>query len=395
MTPRAIVGRLSLGLLVVAGAALASFDVVTLGQYLPYAIVGSVLVARRPGSAIAWLLLAIGFVFIGTSTPPDLDLTALAAGTASDRDFLHVWVGTWAGTVLFILFAALTFVFPSGRMPRGRTGAWAWAVLGLGVAVALGSAFTGATFVASLPSLEGASTEVIVPNRLSIMALEGGPRLPNDLLDTLVIVALLASGAVTTIGRYRRGTDLVRLQLRWFMTSVVSLCVAIAIGLVGTITLGSDTILIWIPTLLAYFAVPAAIGIAVMRYHLFDIDRLISRTIAYALVTAVLFGVFAGVNLALQASLGSIIRGNSLAVAISTLVVAALFNPLRVRLQRLVDRRFNRVRADQEAALVRFTIGLRDEVDVERVLDAMRAAAVNAVEPTAAGVWQRRTRAAP
>ena len=391
---RAIAGRLGITLLVLGGALLASFDVVSLIQYLPYAIVGAVLVARQPGNAIAWLLIAIGFAFIGTSVPPDLDLAALAAGTASTRDFLHVWVGTWAGTALFTLFAALACLFPTGRFPTGPARAWMVVILGLGIVSALWSAFVGPTFTVSIPSLDGPSVDLVVPTRFAVVAFTGPVWLPDDLPGTLVILGLLVTSAAATVLRYRRGVGVERLQSRWFMTAIVSLGVAILIGLVGTIAVGSDTILIWIPTLLAYLAVPVAIGFAVQRYRLFEIDRLLSRTIAYALITGILFVVFALVNLSLQGALGSVVRGNAIAVAVSTLVVAALFQPLRTRLQRVVDRRFNRTQRDHEAAIAKFSAGLRDEVEVERVLDAMRRAAEDAVEPTVATVWQRDRRGA-
>ena len=389
---RALIGRLALGVLLLGGVALASFDIVTVNQYLPYAITGGVLVLQRPWNPIAWLLIAIGFAFIGTSVPSDLDLVALEAGTASTRDFVHVWAGAWAPTLLFTLFAALACLFPSGRLATGRGRWWTLAVLGLGFASALVAAFVGPTFTASLYGPDGQAVDIVVPNRFAIGLMAGSPVIVDDLPGTVIILGLLVTAAASTIARYRRGTGVERLQLRWFMTAVVALGLAILFGLIGSITLGSDTILIWIPTLLAYLGVPVAIGFAVQRYRLFEIDRLLSRTIAYALITAILFVVFAAVNLSLQTTLGSLVRGNAIAVAISTLIVAALFQPLRVRLQRVVDRRFNRSRQDHDAAIARFAAGLRDETDVDRVLDAMRRAAEEAVEPTVASVWQRARR---
>ena len=386
---RAGVGRLALAALLLSGVALASFDIVTVVQYLPYAIVGGVLVLQLPRNPIAWLLIAIGFAFIGTSGPADLDLVALEAGTASTRDFAYVWAGSWAPTLLFTLFAALACLFPSGRLATGRARWWTLAVLGLGLASALGSAFVGPTFSASIPAPDGRTVDIVVANRFAVATLGGSPIMADDLPGTLIILALLVTAAGSTVARYRRGTGVERLQERWFTTAVVALGLAILLGLIGSIALGSDTILIWIPTLLAYLGVPVAIGFAVQRYRLFEIDRLLSRTIAYALITAILFTVFAVVNLSLQGALGSLVRGNAISVAISTLIVAALFQPLRVRLQRMVDRRFNRSRQDHDAAIARFVAGLRDETDVERVLDAMRRAAEETVEPTVASVWQR------
>jgi hypothetical protein len=303
-----------------------------------------------------------------------------------------VWAGTWAGSLLFTLFAAMACLFPSGRLPGGRARPWILTVLGLGVASALSSAFVGATFTTSIPSIDGQSVNIVVPNRFAVVPVTA-PLLPDELAVTLVIFALLLTAAASTIRRYRHGTEIERLQLRWFMTAVVSLALAILVGLIGSITLGTETVIIWIPTLLAYFAVPVAIGSAVQRYRLFEIDRLLSRTIAYGLITAILFVVFAVVNLSLQTALGGFVRGNAIGVALSTLVVAALFQPLRVRLQRVVDRRFNRASQDHEEAIARFAAGLRDETDVERVLDAMRRAAEETVEPTVATVWQRDQRA--
>lgn len=391
---RARAGRGALAVLLLGGAVLASFDITTVAQYLPYAIVGGVLVARRPRNPIAWLLIAIAFAFIGTSVPPDLDLDALEAGSASTRDFVAVWTSAWAPTLLFTLFATLACLFPSGRLAAGRAGAWTLAALGLGLGSALAAAFVGPTFTSNIPSLDGPSVDIVVPNRFAIVSVSGWPIVPDDLPGTVVILGLMVTAATSTVLRYRRGSAIERLQLRWFMTAVVALVLALLLGLIGTVTVGSDTVLIWIPTLVAYVAVPVAIGFAVQRYRLFEIDRLLSRTIAYALITAILFVVFAVVNLSLQSALGSLVRGNAIAVAVSTLVVAALFQPLRVRLQRVVDRRFNRARQDHEVALARFAVGLRDEMDVDRVLDAVRRVAEETVEPTVATVWQRERRAA-
>jgi len=145
----------------------------------------------------------------------------------------------------------------------------------------------------------------------------------------------------------------------------------------------------WIPALIAYPLPPLAIGVSVMRYRLFEIDRIISRTIAYAGISAVLFAVFGGLIIAIQSVLGSAVRGNSLAVAISTLVVAALFNPVRLRMQRLVDRRFNRSRYDHDQALAAMVVELRDVVDVDRLTDTVGAVIRRTVEPSSMAIWRR------
>ena len=381
----AVLGRIALVALSLTGLALATVDGITLGTYATFAAVGGLLVHRRPRNAIGWLLIGIGFTFIGTTTPPGLDVAGLRAGTASLRDQAYAWVSTWAGGMSFLLYGTLAMTFPSGRLPEGR---WGWigrvALVVGAVVVAYPALLTTLVF-----SPDGV-IEVAAPNPIGVLPDPGLAMKPVvQVLATAVPISILAGGVVSLLVRYRRAQGIEALQIRWLLASVALVITSVVFGLVGFVASGMTVGLFWIPALIAYPTVPLAVGVAVMRYRLFDIDRLISRTIAYASITAVLFLVFAVVNLSLQAALGSLVRGNAIAVAVSTLVVAALFSPLRIRLQRAVDHRFNRVRYDQEAALAGFTAGLRDEVDVDRVLDAMRDVAQRTVRPVTVAVWQR------
>ncbi|MGH2465172.1 MAG: hypothetical protein ACRDGI_06910, partial [Candidatus Limnocylindrales bacterium] len=134
---------------------------------------------------------------------------------------------------------------------------------------------------------------------------------------------------------------------------------------------------------------PVAIGIAVLRYRLYEIDRLISRTISWALVSALIALLFVGFILAMQAALTPLTESNDLAVAGSTLLVATLFVPIRRRVQRFVDRRFNRSRYDAERTIAAFAARLRDEVDVEALRAEILATVTKAVEPTSVALWLR------
>jgi hypothetical protein len=145
----------------------------------------------------------------------------------------------------------------------------------------------------------------------------------------------------------------------------------------------------WIVASLSLGLIPVAIGIAILRYRLYDIDQIVSRTIAWAVVTAVLVAVFAGLVVTLQAALAPITSENTLAVAASTLLAAALFQPLRRRVQRAVDRRFDRSHYDGERIAVSFAERLRDEVDLERSTMGLRQAADDALRPSASAVWLR------
>ena len=145
----------------------------------------------------------------------------------------------------------------------------------------------------------------------------------------------------------------------------------------------------WVVVLVAYPTIPLAVGVAVMRYRLLEIDRIISRTISYGVVTATLVAVYAGVILLLQAPLGAVTGGNTVAVAASTLVAAGLFQPLRRRIQAATDRRFNRARYDAERTAAAFAAEVRDEVDPTHAQSALLSAVDSAIGPRVIGVWIR------
>lgn len=391
---RAIAAGVALIALAATGVVLVLPDAVSVVTYLSYTLVGSYLVLRRPRNAVGWLLIACGWLHVSTSTgPPPSAAEALLAGTADPVTALRAWAGSAVGSLLFVAYAAILLVFPSGTIPAGRGGR-RLAITLVVVAIAV---VVPAFLVSRIPFAMPDGTELAIPNPYVVVPVVDDPA--SGLLVALVTafapIALLAIIVGHTIRRYRRSDGITRLQLRWLMASVAFVAAAVTFGLlVAGITGERYGILGWLPVIVAYPLIPVAIGIAVMRYRLFEIDRLLSRTIAYALITAVLFAVFAVVNLSLQSVLGSVVRGNAIGVAVSTLVVAALFQPLRIRLQAIVDRRFNRTRRDHEAVVTRFASGLRHEMDVDRVVDATRRAAEEAVEPSAATVWQRRRRVA-
>src|SRR6185369_2298561 len=147
--------------------------------------------------------------------------------------------------------------------------------------------------------------------------------------------------------------------------------------------------LIWLPALLAYPIPPLAIGIAVLRYRLYEIDRIVSRTIGYGIATAGLVASFAALTLALQQILTPVTQGRALAVAASTLVVFALFSPVHRRIQRVVDRRFDRARYDADRAATAFARGVRDETDLSQLEDALVRTVDGTLAPATRTVWVR------
>jgi len=212
-------------------------------------------------------------------------------------------------------------------------------------------------------------------------------------LDTTFfpIVVLVAAAAVSLLVRLRHARGTERQQLRWFAASIAFAVAAVAFGVtVSTLFPGSsETGLAWVLVILAFSATPIAVGLAVLRYRLYEIDRIISRTLGWALVTGLLGATFAGLVVGLQALSTRVTGGNTLAVAASTLVVAALFQPLRRRVQGAVDRRFNRARYDARHTTDTFARHVRNELDLGQLRSALIDTAGVAVRPVTATVWLR------
>ena len=192
-------------------------------------------------------------------------------------------------------------------------------------------------------------------------------------------------GVLAIVVRVRRGTPDERRQLAWFLGAVL------VVTVVEGPRFSSSESSSWIDVLgvLSLALLPGATTIAILRYHLYDIDRIVSRTLGYAIVTAVLVSVFAGAVLGLQALLADVTRGDTVPVALSTLLVLSLFQPLRNRVQGAVDQRFHRSRVDAARAIDAFGLRLRDEVDLTTVRSGTLETADALMHPASAGLWLR------
>jgi drug/metabolite transporter (DMT)-like permease len=211
---------------------------------------------------------------------------------------------------------------------------------------------------------------------------------PTYLFITMFIVFVL--GVVGLLIRWRRSVGLARLQYRWLVAALVLVAIANSIWAVATLALSMDSNgPAFLLVVLTYLCVPISIAIAVLRYRLYEIDRLISRTIGWAVVTGVLVAVFALGVIGLQTVLAGFTQGETLAVAASTLIAFALFQPVRRRVQRAVDRRFDRARYDGERTAAAFAERLRDQVDLATLRQTLVATTDEAVRPVTAAVWLR------
>lgn len=354
--------------------------IMTVYGSLMFTFVGVVVLWRRPGHGLGRLAIVIGLLFT-TSTvlrvilelwQPSVGVRVVLFGTTKDvydvlfaiSNLLAV-AGLIAGAVLLVAW------FPDGRR-TSRMGAVVEIALVVGV-VAL----------------------VATSLRDPILRQVGWSRLLDDAFTAAMGVAIASFlgawilAVVDLALRYRGADAIRRTQMRWVLVaSAVSATSALLVMGLGEVIPG-----IWFFALAGLGLPVLAVAIAITRYHLYDIDRIVSRSISYLVVTALLFVVFGGLTLLLSVATGTVAAsGTRIAppiVAAATLVVAALFNPLRSRVQRIVDRRFHRARYDAERTVAGFAGRLRDELDLPTLTTELRRTTDEAVEPTTTGVWLR------
>jgi hypothetical protein len=335
-------------------------------------VTGFVLASRRPRNPIGWLALAAALGRGLSIFANEYGQRALVAVPGSlPAGPLALWVSTWIWPIPLAMVAFLFLLFPTGRLRsrRWRPGAW----------------FVGAVFALSTAALMAGATREWAHPFASFDQLVSPPVLAAMVI--CLLAALVVSGSAIVV-RFARSAGEERLQLKWFAAAAV-LVVATFIALILT---NSNSVAAAILNNLALLCLDVAIAIAVLKYRLYDIDRVISRTLAYAIVTGLLIGVYAGlVVLSTQ-----VFRFHTpVAVAVSTLAAAALFNPLRRRVQQVVDRRFNRARYDADRTVAAFAARLKDTVDLHSVQDDLANVVGHALEPVHVSVWISQVRVLP
>ena len=345
------------------------------------AAVGFVVALRRPANPIGWIFsaqtlgLAISFAAAGYAT-----YALVHPGSLPGAEW-GAWLTHWSGRSLSGLSLLAFFLFPDGRLLSER---WRGALL-LPPIVAVG--FAARAFVPGPMDVLGVENPAgldWVPRSVDDGILGGVP---------LLLGTLLAFASVAL--RFRRSHGREREQMKWLALPVLMLLLAI-LGTLFTLTVGLDSPLAGplgnLPYAVVQMLLPISMGVAILRYRLYDIDVLINRALVYGATTAAIAAAFFGGIVVLQAVLRPITGGSEIAVAVSTLASVALFQPLRVRVQRAVDRRFYRARYDATRTLDEFSVRLRDQV----ALDAVRADLLDAVretvQPAHASVWLREGR---
>jgi hypothetical protein len=361
-----------------------------LGLSLPFAAVGLLVARRQPRNAIGWTLLAVGLCLLLSNVGQTYSVVdyrlqhgALPLGwLAISLSFL------WLPWLMLLALPAL--LFPAGKLPSPR---WRWSLWVYLTAV--GSVTVGALVYGALVGI-GRHVRILADQSSStknLHAVVGDLKAAGFLCVALVFVLWLTWTA-RLVASYRHQTGDSRQQLKWLMggaiLAVIVLAASIALspleassGSTGGWQLLAEDIL---PLGLA--AIPIGMGVGILKYRLYDIDRIISRTLSYAIVTGLLIGIYIGlVTLATRVLPFS----SPLGVAASTLVAVGLFNPLRRRVQRVVDRRFNRARYDAEATVSTFARQVRDDVDLATVSSELVRAVQSSVEPSHVSLWLRTT----
>jgi hypothetical protein len=331
-------------------------------------VVGAVLAARLPGNLYGWLWCAIGLniAVVGAVAP----VTAAAGGS--------LWVAALADGISFaILLPLLTFavlLFPTGRLPGPR---WRW--LARAVVLAPVPLILVGPFI-PVPDEPANETPWAVQGTAGDVLLGGA------VAWVFMMFGLGLAAVWALLVRYRRAGPVERQQLAWFRFAAVLTVVLLTLNAVGLLP-GRVFSLVLLSASLALF--PAAVLVAVSRYRLYEIDRIVSRTVSYGLLTGGLAVLYLGLVALLRPLLEPITGGSSLAVAGSTLAVAAAFNPARRRLQDVVDRRFDRARYDAALAVEAYAARLRSEVDLDEVLAGLRDTVTATVAPGRVAVWLR------
>src|SRR6266511_912009 len=330
------------------------------------ATVGMVLASRRPRHPVGWLLLALGLWFIYAYGSWVL-LAWRGAPPAVGSTVKDIAVVVMAACIGFVLLLTATGALPSLR--------WRW-----WARVAAAAAGVGVVAVSLGPFREAGQS---VASPLAVRVLAG-------LLLVVRVVAFVVAGLAIPVGawslvvRFRRAGAVERQQLRWLAVAAAPVAVAVA-AMAALALAGNEVDLGWLPGV-CLAVLPLAIGAAVLRYRLYDLDRIISRTLAYGLLTVLLGGGYAGVDLGLGQLLG---KDSSLVVAGATLAVAALFQPARRRIQAVVDRRFNRRRYDAAQTIAAFSARLRQQVDLDTLTAELLGVVEQTMQPASASLWLR------
>ena len=347
---------------------------------------GALIVMRADGHVIGWLFAVAAAMQASVFACFGL---GLVLASSQPPHPLGGWFSLVGGLlfspVIILTLPAVALTFPTGTLPGPR---WRWPVRLVAAMVAIrilvilirpGPIDPGPIDVGMPDNPLTPWLPAVSPSVLEILG-------ALNAIGSLSLLLAAGLGVAAIIVRFRRSIGDQRQQLKWFLAAMAPSAVLVPLSLSEAT---SSFPLIDLLSVATLPLIPVSVAVAILRYRLYDIDRFISRTISYGLITALLVAVFLIVNLGLQGLLSSFTSGNSFAVAGSTLLAATLFTPVRQRVQRIVDRRFDRARYDGERTASAFSVRMRDATDLPTVAHDLDATVRRAIAPSSVGLWLR------
>lgn len=338
-----------------------------------FPVIGALIGSRRPENPLGWL-----FLFIGLGTGVLLCAAEYAHLGLVERPgswpgaTLAAWVEQWLWYPCLMVIPSLALLlFPTGRPPTAR---WNWLVWACGACI---GAITSASMFQTRLIGEGYSTD----NPIGFLPWANGEDAADPLFGVFLGLCVLCLASLAV--RYRRADPAQRQQLKLLVLAAAIFVTALTIG--DTFDLNPEIIF---PLVL--WMIPGAIGVAILRHRLFDIDVIINRTLVYGLLTAVLLGSYLLIVFGLSRLIDPVTKDSDIAIAASTLAVAAMFQPLRRRIQTFIDQRFYRSKYDAARSLNEFSLRLRDEVDIDLVHSDVLSVVGKTVQPAHASLWLAR-----
>jgi hypothetical protein len=349
-----------------------------------FATVAALIVSHQPRNPIGWLLMVpVAMVLLVGPLQDGIERLVPTDPAPTLPILLMVWVSSWSWLLLIFPLLYIPLLFPTGRPHAPR---WRW--VGVAMMVWAGFFVLITTLVGRMSA--GTSRDLEFDNPIGII----GEQIAEPLvgawvvgLDTLVLLCVAA-----LFLRYRRANDTERKQIKWLLYAGAVFVVVYIVGNVAQVnestSLSGNIYQVFFA--LSLVAFPVAIGIAILRYRLYDIDLIINRTLVYSTLTLILGLVYIGCIIVSRTLVAPLTGGSDLAIVASTLVIAALFNPLRRRIQTIIDKRFYRRRYDAAKVLATFGATVRDETDLERLASELVNVVDETMQPEFVGLWLRK-----
>jgi len=370
------------------GVDLTSGNLLAGASFLIFPLVGAMIASRRPGNPIGWLCLTIGLLWTFSGVLDYYDVYGMARPGSVPFPLAMAWVNNWLWVPSVGLMGTYVFLlFPDGRLPSRRWRPLAW-LCGVVIAfVSVGVAFGPGP----LEDLGGVQNPIVLLRPWMMPAFWVSlPLLP---------LCMLAS-ALSLVMRYRHAGGEERQQIKWMAFAAAVVAVVYLIAMIASLVFPKDSWttvgpvwwlnLLTYAALLSFVAIPVAVGFAILKYRLYDIDIIINRALVYGTLTATLAALYFGGIVVLQ-RLFVLLTGqqSTLAVVASTLLIAALFNPLRRRIQSFIDRRFYRAKYDARKTLESFSVKLREETDLEALNEDLVGVVRETMQPAHVSLWLR------